>query len=165
MKSKTEGADQKQPTQSVSPNIYSEKQYKPASIQPRPQIPGRDEHVTKRLDQQTHLPTRPGIREQSEQVRGQPHQHAQMTPIPETEDIKIEVKWPKRQKPSTKKPKKPAGHRRLTTYYQWPNCTAKDQMNRLKIANPSGLLPLLSPVRGRFDQTVFIHALTSQREK
>ena len=58
--------------------------------------------MTKRLDQQAHLPTRPGIREQSEQIRGQPHQYEQMTPISETEDIEIEIKWPKRQKPSTK---------------------------------------------------------------
>ena len=116
---------------------------KPASIQPRPQIPGRDEHVTKRLDQQARLPTRPAIREQSEQIRGQPHQYAQMTPIPETEDIEIEIKWPKRQKPSTNKPKKPAGHRRLTTYYQRPNCNAKHQMHRLKNSQSKWYPPII----------------------
>ena len=46
----------------------------------------------------THTHTRQGIREQFEQIRGQPHQYAQMTPIPETQDIEIEIKQPKRQK-------------------------------------------------------------------
>ena len=118
--------------------------------------------MTKRPDQQAHLPTRPGIREQSEQIRGQAHlpsrpgireqseqiqgqahQHAQMTTIPETEDIEIEVKWPKRQKASTEKTKKPAGHRRLTTYYQRPNCNAKDQMNRLKNSQSKWSPPII----------------------
>ena len=78
----------------VSPIVCSERKNFPDSIQTRPHLPKRDEHVCKSLDWQVRPHTRPGVRDIFEQIRGESPSYDQRIPISETQDI--EIKWTKR---------------------------------------------------------------------
>ena len=123
----------------------------------------KNEHVTKRLDRRARPPTRPGLREQFEQIQGQLHQHAQKDPNFGNRRHRNWNQMARKAKTIHEQAQKArttslADHTVPTARLQCPRPNESTKNNRFISS------PLLSAVRKRTVHSAISHALKCQRE-